>query len=53
MQMAQNENDPNWNLKSFNDHWIFTIGELNQLFLVVKPYFSALHLNITSLNQRK
>ena len=31
MQMAWNENDPDWNLKSFNDHRIFTIGELNQL----------------------
>ena len=31
MQMARNENDPDWNLKSFNDHGIFTIGELNQL----------------------
>ena len=51
MQMARNENDPDLNLQSFNDHGIFTIDELNELFPVVKPYFSALYLNITSLNQ--
>ena len=45
MQMARNENDPDLNLQSFNDHGIFTIDELNELFPVVKPYFSALHLN--------
>ena len=49
--MARNENDPDLNLQSFNDHGIFTIDELNELFPVVKPYFSALHLNIRSLNQ--
>ena len=45
------ENDPGLNSQSFNDHEIFTINELNELFPVVKPYFSALHLNIRSLNQ--
>ena len=45
------ENDPGLNSQSFNDHGIFTINELNELFPVVKPYFSALHLNIRSLNQ--
>ena len=33
------------------NHGIFTIDELNELFPIVKPYFSALHLNIRSLNQ--
>ena len=51
MQMARNENDPDLNLQSFNDHGIFTIDELNELFPVVKPYYSVLHLNIRSLNQ--
>ena len=51
--MARNENHPDLNLESFNDHRIFTIDELNELFPVVKPYFSALHSNITSLSQRK
>ena len=51
MQMTRNENDPDLNLQSFNDHGIFTIDELNELFPVVKPYFSALHVNIRSLNQ--
>ena len=49
--MARNENDPDLNLQSFNDHGIFTIDKLNELFPVVKPYLSALHLNIRSLNQ--
>ena len=41
--MVRNENDPDLNLQSFNDHGIFTIDELNEL--------SVLHLNIRSLNQ--
>ena len=48
MQMARNENDPDLNLQSFNDHGIFTIDELNELFPVVKPYFTALHLNLSA-----
>ena len=35
---------------SFNDI-IFTLEELNELFLVVKPLTSVIHLNIRSLNQ--
>ena len=38
MQRARIEN-PDLNLQSFNDHGIFTIDELNELFPVVKPYF--------------
>ena len=37
--------------QSFNDHGVFTIDELNELFPVVKSQLSALHLNIRSLNQ--
>ena len=40
-----------WIYNLLNDHGIFTIDELNELFPVVKPYFSALHWNIRSLNQ--
>ena len=52
MQRVRIENDPDLNLQSFNGHGIFTIDELNELFPVVKPYFSALHLNIRKLVQR-
>ena len=51
MQMARYENDPDLNLQSFNDHGIFTIYELEELFPVVKSYFSALHLNTRRWNQ--
>ena len=43
--------DSDLNLQSFNDHGIFTLEELNQLFHVVKPQLSALHLNIRSLSK--
>lgn len=49
--MVRNENDPDLNLQSFNDHGIFTIDELNELFSVEKSQLSVLRLNIRSLNQ--
>ena len=49
--MFRNENDPDLNLQSFNDHGIFTIDELNELFPVEKSQLSVLRLNIRSLNQ--
>ena len=49
--MVGKENDPDLNLLSFNDHGIFTLEELNELFPVVKPLTSVIHLNIRSLNQ--
>ena len=49
--MAGKENNPDLNLLSFNDHGIFTLEELNELFPVVKPLTSVIHLNIRSLNQ--
>ena len=49
--MAGKEKDPDLNLLSFNDHGIFTLEELNELFPVVKPLKSVIHLNIRSLNQ--
>ena len=44
--MVCNGNDPDLNLQSFNDHGIFTIDELNELFPAVKSQLSSLHLNM-------
>ena len=41
--MAGKEKDPDLNL--FNDNGIFTLEELNELFPVVKPLTSVIHLN--------
>ena len=49
--MTSDTYDPDLNLQSFNDHGIFTLEELNQLFHVVKPQLSALHLNVRSLSK--
>ena len=46
----QNQYDPDLNFKSFIDHGIFTIDEINQLSATVKPQFSALHFNVRSIN---
>ena len=47
--MTNSTNDPDLNLQSFNDHGIFTLEELNELSIVVKPHLSALHPNIRGL----
>lgn len=44
-------NDPDLHSQCFNDHGIFTLDELNELSIVVKPHLSALHLNTRSFNQ--
>ena len=49
--MVGKEYDPDLNLLAFNDHGIFTLEELKELFPVVKPLTSVIHLNIRSLNQ--
>ena len=46
----QNQYDPDLNFKSYIDHGIFTIDEINQLPATVKPQFSALLLNVRSIN---
>ena len=48
--MNQNRNDPDLNFKTFIDHGIYTIAELNELSKVVKPHFNAIHVNSRSLN---
>ena len=49
--MNRNSHDPDLNLQSFNDHGIFTLQELNDLSAVVKPKFTAVHINVRSLSQ--
>ena len=51
MQMDQELSDPDLNLQLLNDHGIYTIEEINELSRTVKPQYSAIHLNIRSLNQ--
>ena len=51
MQMNRNSHDPDLNLQSFNDHGIHTLQELNDLSSVVKPKFTAVHINVRSLSQ--
>ena len=46
--MSQNSSDPDLSLQSFNDHGIYTMEELSS---IVKPQFTAVHLNIRSLSQ--
>ena len=48
--MAGKQKDPDLNLLSSSDHGI--LGELNELYFVVKPQRFVIHLNIKSLNQR-
>ena len=49
--MSQNDIDPDLNLQNFNDHGIFTIEEIDELSAIVKPQYSAFHINTRSLNQ--
>ena len=37
MQMNKNSYDPYLNLQSFNVYWIYTLQELNDFILVVRP----------------
>ena len=42
MQMTQDSSDPDLNLLLPNDHGIFTIEEINELFRTVKPQYSVI-----------
>lgn len=49
--MNQNSCDPNFNLQSFNDDGIYTLQELINFSSLVRPQFTAVHLNVRSLSQ--
>ena len=52
MLMSYSSTDPGLNLLSYNDHGIFTLEELDEFAIVMKPaYMSLLHLTIRSLNR--
>lgn len=52
MLISYSSTDPGLNLLSYNDHGIFTLEELDDFAIVMKPaYMSLLHLTIRSLNR--